>query len=525
MQAKPKMLVFSHICSPQYVTGAEKLLLFMMRELQPYFNCTLVVPTEGVIAQQARELGFPVVLQDVPLVVPLYLALPHLNDEIEMYQRTPAWASLITLIHQEQPNIVLVNTTVHPLPAMAAKMLGIPVVWSAMEAIRFTPDTYRSAALIEQFADVVLGISEATLAPLRTPSLLPRSLLLPPSWNPDEMTPEMWPTFREQRRSQLGLSDEHLVVGFIAASIFDAKGLDQFMRMAVDVAERFPQAMYLLVGNPVDSDYFEQCLNVARNAGLMDRFRWVRFEERIETLYPAMDVVVIPSMAAEGFGMTALEAMVFGKPIVVYGAGGLAEIAQATGNDMYVARTGDPDGLFTRVCGLLGDFKRRQAAGLHNWNAARAVYGITEYRRKLKTFVQTLAMRGFVPLRLVKGSGSTVYLYEQGILRPFRSLEALHAAGYTLEEVREVPDSLIVSLPKGPPIGSRPARARKARASRLRHRRLRKGRRLRRSTKRVIRARRRRRNIGGLLRRRRRGTLRRRSIKSGRSRRRRSARR
>lgn len=469
MQSKPKMLVFSHICSPQFVTGAEKLLVFMLRELTPYFTCTLVVPGEGKIAQQARELGIPVVLLDIPLVVPLYLSLPHLMDEIEMYQRSPAWPALITLIHQEQPNIVMTNTTVHPLPAIAAKLLGLPVVWSVMEAIRFTPDTGKSAALIEQYSDMVLGISEATLAPLRTPGLLPKSLILSPSWNPDELHPDMWPAFREQRRSQLGILPEQPIVGYISSSIFDAKGLDQFMQMAVEVAERFPQARFLLVGNPVDDQYFERCLDYARNAGLMDRVRWVRFEEQVETIYPAMDVVVIPSMTAEGFGMTALEAMVYGKPVVVYGAGGLAEIAQATGNSAYMVRTGDPGGLFLSVNALLGDPKRLQDAGTHNWHAARAVFGIEEYRKKLGVFVRTLTLRGFVPLYLVRGSNGTVYRYENGTLRPFRSRAALLATGATFDEVRDVPDVLIASLPHGSAIGVSPIRAR--RAGRLRRRR------------------------------------------------------
>lgn len=475
MQSRPKMLVFSHICSAQYVTGAEKLLLFMVRELQPYFACTLVVPTEGVIAQQARELGIPVVLLDIPLVVPLYLALPHLMDEIESFQRSPVWPELIMRIHQEQPDIVLVNTTVHPLPAIAAKMLGIPVVWSAMEAIRFTADTARSASLIEQYADVVVGISEATLAPLRTPGLLPKSLILSPSWDPGAYSPDLWPVYREQRRSQLGITESEQVVGYIASSIFSAKGLDQFMQMAVDVAERFPASKFLIVGNPVDTGYFEQCMDLARAAGLMDRVHWIRFEEQIETIYPAMDVVVIPSMTAEGFGMTALEAMVFGKPLVVYAAGGLAEIAQATGNYPYMVRTGDTGGLFIRVCGLLGDPQRRQDAGIHNLNAATAVFGIEQYRKRLSMFVQTLTLRGFVPLHLVRGSDGTVYLYDQGMLRPFRTPAALMSAGYTFEEVREVADALIASLPKGAPIGPSPVRSRNRRRRRLVRRRLRKG--------------------------------------------------
>jgi hypothetical protein len=43
LNQKPKMLVFSHICCSDQMTGAEKLLLFCSKELQQHFNCTLVV--------------------------------------------------------------------------------------------------------------------------------------------------------------------------------------------------------------------------------------------------------------------------------------------------------------------------------------------------------------------------------------------------------------------------------------------------------------------------------------------------
>ncbi|MFC4099623.1 glycosyltransferase [Paenibacillus xanthanilyticus] len=456
MPMKPKMLVFSHICSPQFVTGAEKLLVFMLRELKPYFSCTLVVPTEGVIAQQARELGIPVIHHDVPIVVPLYLALPHLMGEIETYQRSEAWPALIELIRREQPDVAFVNTTVHPLPAIAAKMLGIPVIWSVMEAIRFTPHTADSAALIEHCADLVVGISEATLAPLRTPGLLPKSIIIPPSWEPSALHPESWPELRAQRRAALGVADHQRLVGYISSSIFEAKGLDHFMQMAIEVAERFPDAIFLIVGNPTDPAYFEQCLELARARDLMSRFRWIRFEENVETIYPAMDVTVIPSTTAEGFGMTALEAMVFGRPVVLYGSGGLAEIAGATGNGAYMATTGDTGGLFARVCSLLGDPARLAAAGAHNASASRIAFGIDVYRRRIVQLVGLLAGRGVLPPAPVKGSKDTVYRFEHGVLRPYRTAEALRADGFAFEQVREVSDLLIDLLPKGAPIGEPP---------------------------------------------------------------------
>jgi glycosyltransferase involved in cell wall biosynthesis len=447
------MLIFSHICTPQYITGAEKLLLFMVRELLPTFDCTLVVPNDGVIAEHARVLGIPIIMQDVPLINSLYSAESHMNDEIAEKQQSAKWPELIHLLNSERPDIVLTNTCVHPLPAIAGKSLGIPVVWTIMEAIRRTPYTSASAAVIERYSDYVLGISEASLAPLRTPGLLPKTSLIPPSWHHGELAPETWREHRQNRRNQLGITDGHRLIGYISSSIYEAKGLEHFMQMAVYVSERFSQAMFLIVGNPIDPSYFERCLDYARSRNILDRFRWIRFEEQVQTVYPAMDVVVVPSLSVEGFGMTALEGMVFGKPVVVYGSGGLAEIGESTGNGGFVVPTGDADGLFNRVSRLLGDEALLQAVGARNQEAAIAAFGIDAYRDRLRKFVDALVVRGYIPLWLVRGSGPTVYLFEDGVLRPFGSEEAFLGGGYLFEDVRTVPDSMIASLPQGEPIG------------------------------------------------------------------------
>ncbi|QYR23031.1 glycosyltransferase family 4 protein [Paenibacillus sp. sptzw28] len=451
--SKPKMLIFSHICTPQYITGAEKLLLFMVRELLPTFDCTLVVPNDGVIAEHARRLDIPVIIQDVPLINSLYSAESHMNDEIAEKQQSVQWRELIHLLNSERPDIVLTNTCVHPLPAIAGKSLGIPVVWTVMEAIRRTPYTSAAAAVIERYSDYLLGISEAALAPLRTPGLLPKTSLILPSWHHGELAPETWREQRQNRRNQLGITDGHKLIGYISSSIYEAKGLEHFMQMAVDVSERFPQAVFLIVGNPIDPAYFEKCLDYARSRNIIGRFRWIRFEEQVQTVYPAMDILVVPSLSVEGFGMTALEGMVFGKPVIVYGSGGLAEIGESTGNGGFVVPTGHVEGLFNRVSRLLGDEALLQAVGARNLEAAIGAFGIDAYRDRLRKFVDALIVRGYIPLWLVRGSGPTVYLFEDGVLRPFGSEEAFLGGGYLFEDVRTVPDSMIASLPQGEPIG------------------------------------------------------------------------
>jgi len=450
---KPSIFVFSHLCSPQYVTGAEKLLLFMVREMQAVYDCTLIVPGEGLIAAKARAAGVQVIVLPLPLVVSFYLGLPHLFDELREKLRDPAWGMLVRLLEARRPDAILVSTVVHPLPAVAAKAFGIPVLWAVMETIQDTEYAAATAGFISAHADRIIGISASTLRPFQAPEHQAKSFVLPPSWHMEDLAPDDWETNRGSLRRALGIDEGQPLIGYVASSIYENKGFHHFMEMALRLSNRYPAARYVAVGNPVDQPYFDRTLDLARNQGKLGLFRWIRFEERIERLFPAMDALVVPSLAAEGFGMTALEGMIFGKAVVSYASGGLAEIHEATGNMAYAVQPGDIGGLAAQV-GSLIERGQLAAVGERNRQAAAQAFGIESYRERLMTLLGQFRPGAGLPVRLVRGGVPTVYLREGGVLRPYASEQAFFDSGNKFEDVQQVPDEWIDALPKGEPIGS-----------------------------------------------------------------------
>lgn len=454
MRSKPRLFAFSHICSHSYITGAEKLLLFMLKELLPYFNCTLVVPNTGYLSVQAAHAGVSIIVQPIPISVPLYLSQPHLMEELHGYRSNSDYAALVQLLAEQRPDVALVNTSVHPMPAIAAKELGIPVVWMIMETIRLTPYTSSSVALIERYSDWIVGISESTLQPMRmfSPHLANRMMLLPPSWHIDALRPASWLANRENRRNRLAIKHQHKLIGFIASSIYENKGFIPYIKMSIEIAARHPNAMFLVVGNPVDRPLFDSGIDMVRQAGLLERFRWVQFEDQIETIYPAFDLLVVPSLTAEGFGLTALEGLIFKKPVVAFASGGLAEIMAATNNAANAVPVGDIGGLIARVDAMLssGDL---YTIGENNAHAADLAFGLTAYRIKLLRLLELLRANTIRVPHLVRGSAPVIYLLEGGALRPFRSEAAVIEAGYSLDQIMEIDDATIHALPKGEPIG------------------------------------------------------------------------
>ena len=388
--ALPEMMIFSHLCNPQVVTGAEKALIRLALELRRFFRCTLVVPQDGAIAVQARAAGIETVVLNVPLAVGMYLSSPRVREEISHLRRRPEWRHLLRLLRRRRPAWVLVNTCVHPLPALAAKRLGIPVIWCLNETMAETPYRHLAAGIIAAHADRIVALSPSTLAVFPPEALIGRSAVLPPYIDRNELNPDLWPAARAELRSRLGWDEGARVVGFLAATIYGNKGLRELMQAFIALAARNPASRLLVAGSPADPVYYEACRKMAAVAGCGDRIAWLPYTDRIDLVVPAVDVVAVPSLIPEGFGMTALEGLCFEKPVVAFASGGLLDILTATGNAEFLVPVGDSVALAASLEALLADDARRVEIARQGAAMAEAVFGPAAYRARLEAFVAGL---------------------------------------------------------------------------------------------------------------------------------------
>jgi N-acetyl-alpha-D-glucosaminyl L-malate synthase BshA len=92
---------------------------------------------------------------------------------------------------------------------------------------------------------------------------------------------------------------------------------------------------------------------LARRLGLQDRVRFLGRHDRVEELTAIADVFLLPS-ELESFGLSALEAMACGVPVVGSDAGGLPEVVKHTENG-FLLPVGDIDGMAARTIELLKD--------------------------------------------------------------------------------------------------------------------------------------------------------------------------
>lgn len=453
---KPTILCFSHLCNQAYITGAEKHLLFMIRELASQFTCILVVPQEGLLSQEASASGIAYNVQPCQLHGEIVDPFPGIADHLNQAKKPSEWDRLIRFMRKLKPDYVLVNTSVHVWPAMAAKSLGIPTLWQITECIADNGYAHLSADIIARHADAVIGNSNAVLSvfsPQRQSSSLPSRFRLPPSWHMEELEPELWNVYRDTLRKQLRVEDSEYVIGYIASSISAAKGLEHFIDMALSVAEQHTHTQFLIVGEPVDSTYMKHCQRLIDQSSYASRFHYIRFVPHIQTVYTGMDIVVVPSLIPEGFGMTAMEGLLFGKGVLTYRSGGLGEIMDAIGSSSYAVETGDCAALVRHIDHWLAHPKRLVEEQQHNKRAVIHAFGIHTYRERLhRLWTDWIREQGQL-FSAVQGNDSKIYIRLNDVYHFVANKKALKSFGITA--VRRIPHEVLMALPLGEPIVSR----------------------------------------------------------------------
>ncbi|MCM3785868.1 glycosyltransferase family 4 protein [Neobacillus mesonae] len=376
---KPKLMLFSHISSTVSITGAEKLLLSFLQQMQSYYDCVLVVPSEGIIERMARERAVRVLIQPYELLHYMYMPYEHLREDADKLMQVPSSHQVLELLRAENPHMVITNTCVNVVPAMAARALGIPVIWKLTEMIQSNPYTEEAVRFIDEHSDWVIAISHTVAEPLRQSTIPSKLTILSPTWNDSLAGTEVWDRLRMNQRNELGLTSEHCCVGYISSFIFEAKGLKPFVESALLLCQRFPHTRFWIIGKPVDLAYYEECLSLIQHSGCIHQFLFTEFIEDVSRAYSAMDIAVIPSLVKEGFGMTALESLYFGKPVVAFHQGGLAEMMESVGNGHLLVTPGDTEQLAATMAPFIIDRQGAEQAGHRNHEEAARQYSPAAY--------------------------------------------------------------------------------------------------------------------------------------------------
>ncbi len=186
---------------------------------------------------------------------------------------------------------------------------------------------------------------------------------------------------------------ETLRIGLVA-TYARWKGQAVFLEAAAKVRELAlpPPTRFFIIGGPVyhtAAQFGEAELRErAKSLGLAEHVGFVGFQQETADIYRALDVVVHASTQPEPFGLTIVEAMSCGRPVIVTQAGGAAEIMTA-GSDALGVPPGDASALAEAMALMLSSKELRQKLGAAARETAVSRFDSERLGPQLTRFYQT----------------------------------------------------------------------------------------------------------------------------------------
>ena len=311
---------------------------------------------EGSLVERARR-------NNVPLEI-----LPALRREIHPLRDVQSYFQIKRALERFRPDVVHTHSgKAGLLGRVAAHSLRVPAIVHTVHGAPFHPYQGRGAQALFQFCecyaarrcDTLVSVADAMTDLLVSAHVASREKFVTVH-SGMEVEPFLAANERRQQiRSQLGYTDEHVVVGKIAR-LFHLKGHEYLVRAAEQVVAARPNVRFLLVGDGILTD---QIQSHVRRSHLESYFQFTGLvaPEKIPELIGAMDIVVHTSLR-EGLARVLPQALIAGKPVVSYDIDGAREVV-IPGQTGFLLPPKSIQELADSMCQLAADPELRERLG------------------------------------------------------------------------------------------------------------------------------------------------------------------
>jgi glycosyltransferase involved in cell wall biosynthesis len=362
--------------------GAERCMLDYAASLlsrAPGAEIGLLVAADGPLVQEASSLGVRVLrlgfgnhLAEVGDSALRWYGSGALRGFSERALRASADVAnyvfqLRTAIRSFSPSVVHSNGLKMHLLAAAARN-GAPLVWHLHDFIGERPVISRALRACAWRANAFIANSNAVAADASR--FLPRlaSNVIYNAIDTDFFSPTGAIANLDALAGCDPCESQTVRVGLIA-TYARWKGHDVFLEAVRLVRSRLSAAdvRFYIIGGPIDetaaSQYSEGELRALIDRfGLAESVRVVPFQNRVDEVYRALDIVVHASSRPEPFGRTIVEGMAAGKAVVACREGGAAELF-SDGVEAIGVRPRDPEAMAEAIVGLVRNPSRRDVLG------------------------------------------------------------------------------------------------------------------------------------------------------------------
>jgi glycosyltransferase involved in cell wall biosynthesis len=242
-------------------------------------------------------------------------------------------AELYSIIRKTKPDIVHCHGfkagLIGRLPGLAA---GRHLVYTAHNFVLYGRGK-RSSFLIRSFekwigskTDAVICVSQAL-----KDNMIQGMGLCPDKLHVVYNSRPAWVVSGDRRkvRNQYGIGEQTVLIG-TAARLIPSKGIHLLIEAAPGILARHPEALFLIAGSGPEEARLK---HEAERLKIADRVIFTGQVSNMQDYYSAFDIFILPTLS-EGLGITVLEAMSFGLPVIAAAVGGIPELISHGGNGL-----------------------------------------------------------------------------------------------------------------------------------------------------------------------------------------------
>jgi glycosyltransferase involved in cell wall biosynthesis len=335
------------LCEYPTLNGGERSMLATLEGARHHgFSLTVAVPPEGPLADSLRAINVPM--------------LPFRTRDADGHRASQDQlrTELATILQHRPFNLLHANSlAMSRLSGPVARSLKLPSIGHLRDIVRVS----HQAIADLQCHTRLLAVSEATRH-YHVAAGLPadRTFVLHNGVDGRQFRPRS-PTGYLHR--ELGISPQAALIGTIG-QIGLRKGHDVLVAAGLAIAERFPDAHFLIVGQRCsgkeESRQFEGSLHAAAAGKLAGRLHFLGVRDDVASILNELTLLVHPARQ-EPLGRVLLESAAAGVAVIATDVGGTREIFPPASQSARLVPADAPESLAAVIAELLADPQQRAA--------------------------------------------------------------------------------------------------------------------------------------------------------------------
>lgn len=157
----------------------------------------------------------------------------------------------------------------------------------------------------------------------------------------------------------------------VVSSLLPSKGQSFFLKSARFVLDKFPGVLFLVTGGGPELKNLER---EAEELNLGSSVIFTGYKEDIREVFESLDIFVFPTLE-EAFGLVALEAMAYSKPVAGFRVGGVPEVVEDGKTGILVDRE-DSEALAGAILKLLENPELAKKMGAEGRKRAESLFSV-----------------------------------------------------------------------------------------------------------------------------------------------------